>query len=155
MFLEAMFKAQGRVRYPEIFPGVTMTCHMDGRFKDCFVYQDAASVLPIVFTISTALHPLLNKDGSVTLTDEAGQTMFTLTPPSLYDAKGLSGTAAVDLLPSDTGFTLTYTPDAAFMGSAAYPVTLDPSIHTVTDSSAVADTYVSSVYPNQNFQSNA
>lgn len=141
LFLEALFMAQGDVFYPEIFPGVDMYCHTDSRFEDSFVFSSAGSVRPVTFHIETKLSPELDPNGRISLRDSSGESAFTILPPSLIDADGMNGPVSVEFETTDTGFSLSYSPDPDFTASAVYPVTLDPVVRT-SDSTGIADTYV-------------
>lgn len=143
MFLEALYQAQGDLRYPEIFPDVALQCHMDEAFRDSFIFSEASSIRPLLFHIDTSLQPAEKDNHCIDLLDPDGETVFTLFPPALYDAKGLTGEVIVSFSITEKGFDLTYECDPDFIASAAFPVTLDPTVSNAT-STSVVDTYVSS-----------
>ena len=93
------------------------------------------------------------KDNSVVFSDETGTAVFTLCPPYLYDAADREGAVSISAGEENGSFLIRYAPDPAFMGSASYPVTLDPVIRSGETDSSLDDTYVSSVNPTSNYNS--
>ncbi|MDO5435761.1 MAG: DNRLRE domain-containing protein, partial [Clostridia bacterium] len=166
-FLAALYKAQGTLELREIYPGVTLRCHTDGQLANIFTFASPEAVREIALRLSPGkLRAEINKDQSITLSDEAGETVYTICPPALYDAAGNEGDVKVSLKETDDAdntnnkdntnntdntLRICYTPDPAFTRSAVYPVTLDPVIRTETVSSSVVDTFVSSTSPAANY----
>ena len=151
-FLRAMFKAQGTVCYTDILPGVDYTCHTDGQVENTFVFRSSEAARDIVLLVKTeGLSAREDKDSSVVFTDETGKTVFTICPPYIYDAAGEEGKVSVSLEEGDGSFRIRYVPDPSFMGSAVYPVTLDPVIRSRNYSSSIEDAYICSSNPNANF----
>ena len=126
-----------QVTYEEIFPGVNMICCSGASFKEEFVFTAPETVRSITFRISASGELKEEKNGIVML-DLNGLIAFHLPAPYLVDAKGEIGKVAVSLLEDR----LIYEPDHEFMASAEYPVMLDPTIQTGTESSAIVDTFV-------------
>ena len=87
----------------------------------------------------TGLTPELLDDGSISLTNADGKTIYTIPAPYLIDANDeISYAASYKLEESDDGWLLSVTADAGWMNDAsrAYPVLLDP---TVTETAASDD----------------
>ncbi len=155
LFLSSLNDAQGRLRYSDLYPGVTLDCHTDGHFADEFTFDSPEAARDIVCLLKAdGYKPILNKDQSVTLADKNGETVFTLCPPFLFDAKGQEGAVRVSLKDDGGLLHICYAPDCQFMETAAYPVVLDPTIRTQNTSTNVEDTYVSNNYPNTNYSTN-
>ncbi len=87
----------------------------------------------------TGLTPELLDDGSISLTNAAGKTIYTIPAPYMIDAKDkTSYEAFYTLEEANGGWLLTITADAEWMNDKdrAYPVVLDP---TVTETAASSD----------------
>ncbi len=72
-----------------------------------------------------------NGDGSLSFFDPAGQTVYSVSSPYVFDAAGsVCPAVAVLLRQTVTGYAVTYTPDAAWLssGQRVYPITFDPLV---------------------------
>ena len=72
-----------------------------------------------------------NGDGSLSFFDPAGQTVYSVSSPYVFDAAGsVCPAVAVLLRQTVTGYAVTYTPDAAWLssGERVYPITFDPLV---------------------------
>lgn len=95
-------------------------------------------------------------DGGFAIADPAGRTVLEIAAPLMWDAsKDAAGDPAriarVDarVVMVNGERVLELTPDAEFLSSATYPVTVDPDI----TASAARDTYVSSGFPDTTYAS--
>ena len=90
---------------------------------------------------------------AVYLYDEAGHHLATIDAPDMTDANGdYSKDIEVVLTGSGGAYTLTYVPNDAWMQSATYPVTIDPTGQYVNNlSTGIGDVYVTSGNPNKHF----
>ena len=123
--------------YPEIFPGVDMACTSGTVFKEEFTFRSPESIRPIVFNLSASGELARDKE-EIVMRDNNGETVFRFRRPYLMDANGNIGKVSVSLLDGR----MAYEPDPEFMASASYPVALDPTIQTGTESTAIEDTFV-------------
>ena len=110
--------------------------------KDCYT-----------FTVNVnGLIAVLNEDKSISLFDENGETCFFIPAPVMFDSHNvISSNIEVDLTSNIDGtYTLTYTPDAEWLGSRdrKYPVTIDPDIF-ASDTSVITDACVTSDAPDE------
>ena len=154
-FFEAMANAQGTVRYSEIFPGVDMICRNDSRFKDEFIYAAPEFARNIVCRLeSNGLELSAEENGTIVAFDTDGKKIYNIPAPTLTDSEGQDGMVQVSLEEMEDGYRLIYEPDPEFMGSAVYPVVLDPYIRTYNQDYAIVDTYVRNLSPNTNFSVN-
>ena len=72
-----------------------------------------------------------NGDGSLSFFDPAGQTVYSVSSPYVFDAAGsVCPAVAVLLRQTVAGYAVTYTPDAAWLSSdeRSYPITFDPLV---------------------------
>mgnify|MGYP004593245001 CR=1 FL=1 len=99
----------------------------------------------------TGLTPTLQDDGSISLTNADGKTIYTIPAPYMMDAKNeTSYDAFYKLEESNGGWLLTVTADADWMNAKerAYPVLLDPTVtETAGSSDDICASFVSSGYP--------
>ena len=154
-FFEAVSNAQGTVRYSEIFPGVDMICRNDSRFKDEFIYAAPEFARNIVCRLeSNGLELSAEENGTIVAFDTDGKKIYNIPAPTLTDSEGQDGMVQVSLEEMEDGYRLIYEPDPEFMGSAVYPVVLDPYIRTYNQDYAIVDTYVRNLSPNTNFSVN-
>ena len=110
--------------------------------KDCYT-----------FTVNVnGLIAVLNEDKSISLFDENDETCFFIPAPVMFDSHNvISSNIEVDLTSNIDGtYTLTYTPDAEWLGSRdrKYPVTIDPDIF-ASDTSVITDACVTSEAPDE------
>ena len=93
------------------------------------------------------------KGGRIVFVDEAGEVIFEIMPPYMYDANGEESDAIeVRLEETEDGYAFTLIPDEKWLNdeSRAYPVTVDPDIRPPF-SGTVDDTYISYQSPNANY----
>ena len=72
-----------------------------------------------------------NGDGSLSFFDPAGQTVYSVSSPYVFDAAGsVCPAVSVILRQTVAGYAVTYTPDAAWLssGERVYPITFDPLV---------------------------
>ena len=94
------------------------------------------------------------KDGQIVFVDEAGEVIFEIMAPFMYDANGEEcDEIDVRLIETEDGYAYTLIPNEKWLKdeSRVYPVTIDPDVHPQFAGS-VADTYVRSDEPNTNFE---
>ncbi len=152
VFLTAQRNAQGSVCYAGILPGIDLHCHTDGQMENTFVYCSPESAREIVLLLNAEnLEAQTEKDQSIILSDAGGETVFTICPPAVFDNAGEEGPVQLSVRGENGQIRITYAPDPAFMQSAQYPVTLDPVIKTQTATTSIADTFVSSSAPTNNY----
>ena len=76
----------------------------------------------------------LNDDGSITFISPAGEVLFTVGAPVMYDAKGkASADIAVSMVQTKKTVEITYTPNSEWLGAEdrVYPVIIDPEMRTL------------------------
>ena len=151
-FLATQIKAQGAVRYIGVYPGVDYHCHTDGQLESVFVFHTPEAAREIVLLLKAdGLKAQENKDQSIFFTDDAGEVIFRLCPPAVFDTAGDDGGVKVSMEEAGEFLRIVYTPDPGYMETATYPVILDPVIKTKGTSISVVDTFVSSAYPAANY----
>ena len=100
---------------------------------------------------ATGLTPELLDNGSISLTNADGKTIYTIPAPYMMDAKNeTSYDAFYKLEESNGGWLLTVTADADWMNDKdrTYPVLLDPTVtETAGSSDDICASFVSSGYP--------
>lgn len=127
-----------------IFAGVDLRCKLDRGFKDELIFAEKESVRPITFLLESESREMeLNAQNVLIVKDEKGEAVFRLQAPFLLDAAEQRGEVAVQLEEQENGlYAMTYTPDAAFVENAVFPVVLDPVVETVRGETGIEDTYV-------------
>ncbi len=113
---------------------------------------------PFSYTISLdigSLHAKQNGTHTVSLYDAEGREVYRVAAPCMTDADGESS-ESVSLILSEangTRLVLDLSGDREWLSAPerVYPVTLDPYIYTVTDEDSIADTYITSAFPNQTY----
>ena len=84
-------------------------------------------------------------DGKIVFTDTAGETIFELGRPVMYDVAGAESTEIeVRLTETGGGYVYTLIPDETWLKDASrqYPITIDPDIHPSPENTgSVTDTY--------------
>ncbi len=112
--------------------------------EDILLHSRSAPASYTVTFRTQGLAAQLQEDDTVVFRDAAGETVFTVAAPYLYDSADEFCTLVTQTLTQTAdGYVLTLTPDAAWLQDPArvYPVTLDPSVTANTGSSNVLDTY--------------
>ncbi|MFA5130751.1 MAG: DNRLRE domain-containing protein, partial [Patescibacteria group bacterium] len=101
----------------------------------------------------TGLSLTQDEAGSWKFVDGSGKDIFTLDALWMSDSKGeVSENVGLSVREIGVGvYEVTITPDDAWLSSAAYPVTIDPSLSSATVSMTVEDAYVYSALPNSTY----
>ena len=126
-----------QLTYRDIFPGMDLICQSGTAFKEEFVFSGPETVRPIVYSLNASGELAEEKD-EIVMRDGQGDIAFRFCKPFLMDADGNMGDVFVSL----TTNRMTYEPDPAFMSKAVYPVTLDPTVRTSSESNSIENTYV-------------
>lgn len=104
------------------------------------------------------LTPVMNEGRSIDFKDAAGEAVFTIPAPYMYDKAAIRSDDVQSQLEAnaDGSYSLTYLPSLSWLQSAdrQYPVTVDPDIIFSKDLSEnfLIDTYVDRSAPDTNFQ---
>lgn len=134
----------GEVAYNGIFAGIDLRCKLDRGFKDELIFAEKESIRPITFLLESEGRQMeLNEQNMLIVKDEQGEAVFRLQVPFMLDADEQRGEVAVQLESLQNGmYAMTYTPNAAFIDKATFPVVLDPAIESVRGETGIEDTYV-------------
>ena len=143
------------VFYSNIFDDIDLRYSVVGTtLKDEIILNSrAATVKSYEFTITTTgLTAMLSEDNSVSLLNSAGEEVFSINTPYMYDAVGATSEDIKVTLKDNKNGTYTYKlkPDKKWLESneRVYPVTIDPPVtesnyDTVKDTTAI---YANNVY---------
>ena len=147
-------RLHGEVVYGGIFSGVDLRCKLGRGFKDELVFAAQECNRPITFLLQSEGRRMeVNEQNKLLVYDECGHVVFCLAAPFMEDAEHRVGVVAVQLDKREDGkYALTYTPDAAYMAEAAYPVVLDPVVEIGSASNGIVDTYVEEGYTDDRSQ---
>ena len=111
-----------------------------------FIIANRSAVTDFVTTLDVgALTAVAQDDGSVLLTDEYGNTAYTVGVPYLYDADyNVSYEVAVTVEQTRSVCRITYAPNREWLDDTnrAYPVVLDPTVTSSEYYANIVDTYV-------------
>ena len=120
------------------------TVYQDKIEEDIIINEKGAESFSMSMNIGN-LVPVVNSDGSVSLTDEEGTVIFRIGIPYMVDsAFEVCSDISVKAEKTGTRCIITYSPDRTWMNSSdrVYPVVLDPSVSTNDYVSNIEDTYV-------------
>lgn len=142
--------------YPGLFDAVTdvrLSATTTGIKEDIIVSQYTGNH-QYAYTLRTDGLSAVLSGKSVELFDEAGHHLATIDAPDMTDANGnYSKDIEVSLTGSNGNYMLTYIPNDAWMQSAAYPVTIDPTGQYVNNlSTGIGDVYVTSSNPTKHYE---
>jgi len=142
--------------YPGLFDAVTdvrLSATTTGIKEDIIVSQYTGNH-QYAYTLRTDGLSAVLSGKSVELFDDAGHHLATIDAPDMTDANGnYSKDIEVSLTGSNGNYMLTYIPNDAWMQSAAYPVTIDPTGQYVNNlSTGIGDVYVTSSNPTKHYE---
>ncbi len=134
------------LKYENLLSGMDIEYSLSGGGVKEDIYLDSAAAWQdLTFSLTlTALTPQLLADGSVSLKNAAGQEVFTMAPPYMYDAAGeISHAVTYKLTSRKNGYNLTLDADERWLNASnrTYPVVVDPSV-SVSGSGNVVDTMI-------------
>lgn len=116
------------------------------KIKEDIIIANRSAVTDFVTTLDVgALTAVAQDDGSVLLTDEYGNTAYTVGVPYLYDADyNVSYDVAVTVEQTGSICRITYAPNREWLDDTnrAYPVVLDPTVTSSEYYANIVDTYV-------------
>lgn len=148
--------------YHNVYPGVDLVlrAQVDG-YEESWVINSRPDT-PLSLDVPLSLKGLRAVDqpnGGVALVDAQGSVKATSDPATMWDSTIDPSTgepANTEQLPttvtktSSGSYVLEVTPDQAFLDSATYPVTIDPT----SSISVTTDTYIDNSHPTGEFQEN-
>ena len=116
-----------------LFSGISSKYTLVGNgLKEEIILERNTGVVGFLTEYTVAgLTAAANGDGSLSFFDPAGQTVYSVSSPYVFDAAGsVCPAVAVLLRQTVTGYAVTYTPDAAWLSSdeRSYPITFDPLV---------------------------
>jgi|GEM_PF-5931003 len=119
--------------FREAWPGVDLDyAATDDTVREALVVSDASAVTDYSFTLSmpTDFSPQLQPSGAILIKDAAGKSRFYVAPSTMVDAGGARRPVASKLQQVGGTWTLTLSPDRAWMGASkrSWPITIDPQI---------------------------
>ena len=145
-------KIYSALEYPTSFQGATLRYeNYANTVKESIVISAPQAEYTYSFQMETdGLTPALQADGSILLSTEDGNVIYSIPAPYMIDAdNSISFDADYTLEEGNDIYTLTITADAAWMNDAdrVFPVVLDP---TITEGN-LADESVTATYINSGF----
>jgi len=140
--------------YADIQPGVDLVLRATPTgFEQSYVVRRAPSGSLVLDTPLSmkGLHAVVTDDGAIKVLDSAGNEKISADPAQMWDSTidPVSGDSAnqasvdTSLVSTQNGPMLELRPDAAFLASVAYPVTIDPT----PNLALITDTYSDSGSP--------
>lgn len=116
-----------------LFSGISSKYTLVGNgLKEEIILERNTGVVGFLTEYTVAgLTAAANGDGSLSFFDPAGQTVYSVSSPYVFDAAGsVCPAVSVILRQTVTGYAVTYTPDAAWLssGERVYPITFDPLV---------------------------
>lgn len=121
------------VEYTDILPGVTVRYALEGaRIKEDIVVADEAAFARTAIKLPPEYMYRVTEHGGVDVLDSvSGEKCFEFETPYLIDARGEAGPCSVELEQMDGYVRMSYLPDAEYLLTAEYPVTIDPIVKSV------------------------
>ena len=143
------------VVYPGLFDAVTdvrLSALTTGVKEDIIVHQYTGNHM-YAYHLSTQGLTAHQSGQEILLYNEDGQALAKLDAPHMTDAAGNATTdIAVSLEGGGGSYTVTYAPNDAWMQTAAYPVTIDPTGSYFNDlATGIGDVYVSGANPDRHY----
>lgn len=143
-------KASSGMRYNSPFSGnkIIDVDYSVSQYKvkeDITIYSSKdANVLQYTYNCGS-LTAVLNEDNSIYFLDEAGEAVYTVHKPYMYDSAG-NGSYEFDIVLRQRGSvcTVVMVPDKAWLDTAVYPVVIDPTVTNKKVESYYEDTYIHS-----------
>lgn len=151
--LTEMTYGQSLLTYPEAFPGVDLLYEPKSLgVKEYLVLKGPEVQNDFTFNLSSSGLTAKETSGRISFLDDQGEEVFWVGNLFAVDNAGVSTDAVTCSLVQDGGrYQLKVTVDKAYLSAAerAYPVVVDPTV--IISSSATPDSFVSSLYPNNNY----
>lgn len=155
-FATTIQKNRSSVSYSSIKSNMDLNYYIIGQsLKEDIVLHSlpASASFSFSFTYS-GLQAVLEEDNSVTFYDEAGESIFVIASPFMFDSdEGYSNDISVVLESTDTGCNYTLIPDRKWLeaNERIYPVTLDPTIYTTQNAKYILDNGVQEANAGTNY----
>lgn len=148
-----------QILYPGVLPGVDLRCRVIGeKVKEDLVLASPDSPETFAFLYKLKKLRAVQENNRVSFLDEEENEKFTVSAPYMKDAAGeTSGAIKVSLSPDKQGrCRVTFQADREWLTAPErkYPVVVDPVTTTSLKLSDIQDTYVSSLYEEDNFCDN-
>lgn len=136
----ANLRAQNR--YDEVLPGVSVRYTLNGEsVKEDIILANAQALAHASLRLPADFAYEVTEAQQLRVLDKVdGAELFSMSTPVVYDAEGKETIAQVVLTDCDGYVRMAYAIDPAFMAEAAYPVTIDPIIHSSNPVNNIQDT---------------
>ena len=124
-------KLSSTVLYRDVYPGVDLRyTAFSYNLKEQIIVREKQDSYRYDFLLELkGLTAKMQEDGSVVLRDSEGNAVYGIPAPYMEDAKGASSTAvSYTIQEVENGIVLTVTADPEWINSAAFPVTIDPTL---------------------------
>ena len=124
-------KLSSTVLYRDVYPGVDLRyTAFSYNLKEQIIVREKQDSYRYDFLLELkGLTAKMQEDGSVVLSDSEGNAVYGIPAPYMEDAKGASSTAvSYTIQEVENGIVLTVTADPEWVNSAAFPVTIDPTL---------------------------
>ena len=124
-------KLSSTVLYRDVYSGVDLRYTAFGyNLKEQIIVREKQDSYRYDFLLELkGLTAKMQEDGSVVLRDSEGNAVYGIPAPYMEDAKGASSTAVSYIIQEvENGIVLTVTADPEWINSAAFPVTIDPTL---------------------------
>lgn len=153
---KVLTKVDQSVTYSSIMDGVDVEYVVTGNsVKENLILNRFVEDFSLSFTYSLGnLSLALQDDGTYSFTDENGKPLFDFASLYMFDAEGKdSQNIKMTVTESEKGqYLVTIVPDSAWLKTAVYPVTIDPTISSAVTSLTWNDTYIYEAAPDaQNY----
>lgn len=142
---------ESAINLKSIFSGVDVTYQVKStQFKENIIINKKLQNPQFVYNLYVKnLGAKLLSNRTIVFYDTADETneIFIMRVPFMIDSNNnVSDDITVSFEVSKTGYTLTITPDNAWINSSGrvFPITIDPYVQTSTSASDISDTYISS-----------
>ena len=126
-------KMGSNVIYEGVFPGIDLMYENFGyNIKETILVNELQNSYSFSFLLTTdSLTPVLNTDGSITMTDAEGTVIYSIPAPYMYDAAGMTSYAveySLEAVGDDYILTVSADPEWIEDAGRILPVAIDPTI---------------------------
>jgi RHS repeat-associated protein len=148
------------MKYSNVYPDVDFKYDILGDLiKENIIVNKPKANLEFNFNLNAkGLVPKLQSDKSIIFYDEkdSSKAVFKMNAPYMFDKNNsTSSNIEISLAKAKQGYILNLKPDSKWLNDSkrVYPVTIDPPVETSLDIKDIQDTYVSSIDPENKYNS--
>jgi hypothetical protein len=153
--VKKLTKIRQSISYEGVQDGVDIEYIVNGSsVKENIILEHYVNNFSMSFVYSVKNLSLLEGDnGTYSFVNQDGKTIFELTDLIMYDSKeNESSQIKISVIEIKKGeYEITITPSNEWLKTSSYPVTIDPTIHSVLQNISIEDTFVTNISSSTNY----